>query len=245
MKFNRVARLLGTDALERLGNSRVIIFGIGGVGGWCAEALIRSGVGHLTVVDADCVAESNINRQPMAFTSTVGQRKTDALRRILLDINPDADIITIDARYTSATATDFDLGSYDYVIDAIDSLADKAALILHAASTPSIRFYSSMGAALKADPTRIEVAEFWKIKGCPLAAALRRRFKRSGIMPRRKFKCVFSPELMTNQQSAEDDTSGAMNYNHAVTNGALVTVTATFGLTLASLVINDAMKQRP
>lgn len=237
-RFHRVERLLGSDKTRRLADTRVIIFGIGGVGGWAAEALVRSGIGHLTMVDADRVAESNINRQPMATSSTVGQLKTDVMKRRLLDINPDADIVAVCARYDASTAADFDLASYDYIIDAIDSLADKALLILNATATRGPRFFSSMGAALKSDPTRVAVAEFWKVKGCSLAAALRRRFKRTGIMPRRKFKCVYSDELLPNL-GPDEDHSGAMTFDKVAVNGALVQVTATFGMTLASLVIND------
>lgn len=241
MTFNRVERLTGPDAFSRIAAARVIIFGIGGVGGWTAEALVRSGISRLTIVDADCVAQSNINRQPMALQSTVGQPKVDVMRRRLLDINPRAEITAVRARYDASTAADFHLDDYDYVIDAIDSLADKALLIINATSART-RFFASMGAALKLDPSRVEVAEFWKVKGCPLAAALRRRFKKSGIMPRRKFKCVYSDELLANHPSATDDTSGAMAFDKAVTNGALVTVTATAGLTLASLVLADLLK---
>ncbi len=175
----------------------------------------------------------------MANILTIGQHKAEVLAANLRLINPDAVIEPIVARYDDQTARGFDLEKYDYIIDAIDSLADKARLILHATSLSGPVFFSSMGAALKSDPTRVSVAEFWKVQGCPLAAALRRRFKHTGNMPRRKFKAVFSPELLKNHPSP-DDTSGAMTFNKSVINGALVTVTATVGLTLASLVINTA-----
>lgn len=235
--FNRTERLLGAEAMAALAGVKVIIFGVGGVGSWCAESLMRTGLRHLTLVDADIVAVSNINRQAMATSSTVGMPKAEAMAARLRDINPEAEITAIQGLYTADTAEAFDLDSYDYIIDAIDSLADKALLILNATSTRR-RFFSSMGAALKSDPTRIGVAEFWKVSGCPLAAALRRRFKKSGNMPRRKFKCVYSPELLENRPVA-DDTSGAMSFNKVAVNGALCQVTATFGLTLASLVVND------
>ncbi|MDE5688216.1 MAG: tRNA threonylcarbamoyladenosine dehydratase [Paramuribaculum sp.] len=235
--FNRAERLLGSNVMETLHSINVIIFGVGGVGSWCAESLVRTGVCHITLVDADIVARSNINRQAMATVSTVGLPKAEAMAQKLRDINPDAEITAIQGLYNSETAASFNLDSYDYIIDAIDSLADKALLILNATSTKR-KFFSSMGAALKSDPTRIEVAEFWKVSGCPLAAALRRRFKKSGNMPRRKFKCVYSPELLENKDVAED-TSGAMSFNKVAINGALCQVTATFGLTLASLVVND------
>ena len=136
--FNRAELLLGADVMERLAQARVILFGVGGVGSWCAEGLIRSGIGHLTLVDADCVAPSNINRQRMATVDTVGLPKVDVLRDQLLSINPEADIRTIQARFTDDSAASFDLASYDYIIDAIDALKDKAALISDALG-PAVR----------------------------------------------------------------------------------------------------------
>lgn len=250
-RFNRVALLTGTDAFRRLAESKVIIFGVGGVGSWTAEALVRSGVADLTIVDADTVAESNINRQLPATASTVGRVKVDVMKDRLLDINPEARIAAIHDFYNSSTQDRYDLGAYDYVIDAIDSLSDKALLILNATQAVasiarlghSLRFYSSMGAALKTDPSRIAVAEFWSVKGCPLAAALRRRFKKSGVFPARKFKCVYSDELVPNHPDAAalTDRSGAMSYGKVAVNGAFMHITAVFGLTLASLVIRDAV----
>lgn len=238
-RLSRVERLLGDDATRRLTGSRVIIFGIGGVGSWAAEALIRTGVGHLTIVDADCVAASNINRQLPATTQTVGMPKVEVMRQRLLEINPDAEIRTVCSRFTAENADTFDIESYDAAIDAIDSLADKASLILHATATPGLKFFSSMGAALKSDPTRIRVDEFWRVKGCPLAAALRRRFKKNGVLPRRKFRCVFSNELLQNQGEAPtESTDTAMTYGKVAFNGALCHITAIFGMTLAGLVVN-------
>ena len=251
--FDRTARLIGPDALSRLASARVIIFGVGGVGSWTAETLVRTGVTHLTIVDADRVAGSNINRQLPARTSTVGQVKTDVLRRRLLDINPAAEITAIHGLYTAETAPTYDLAAYDYVVDAIDSLADKALLILNATSAMAAghtRFYSSMGAALKMDPSRIAVAEFWKVKGCPLAAALRRRFKKSGIFPARKFKCVYSDELIPNHPDYNPDTASTdgpvapMTFNKVAVNGSLMHITAIFGITLASLIIRDIASRK-
>ncbi len=251
--FDRSARLLGPDAMERLAGTRAIVFGLGGVGGWTAETLVRTGVGHLTIVDADCVARSNINRQLPALVSTVGMGKADVLRRRLLDINPDADIIAVHGLYTDDTSDDYDLSGFDYVIDAIDSLSDKALLILRATEAMAatagtdrpMRFYSSMGAALKFDPSRISVAEFWKVKGCPLAAALRRRFKKRGVFPARKFKWVYSDELVPNHPDYEDEEpDGAMTFGKVAVNGSLMHITAIFGITLASLVIRDIASKK-
>ncbi len=215
-----------------MSQARVILFGIGGVGSWAAETLVRTGIARLTIVDADRVAESNINRQLPALTSTVGQVKVHGL-------------------YNADTASSWQLGDYDYIIDAIDSLADKALLILNATQAMRgghTRFYSSMGAALKIDPSRIAVAEFWKVKGCPLAAALRRKFKKSGIFPAHKFKCVYSDELIPNHPGYEPPatpthTTAPMTFNKVATNGSLMHITAIFGITLASLVIQDISKQ--
>lgn len=246
--FDRTARLAGPQGLVGLSRVRVIIFGVGGVGGWTAETLVRTGVTHLTIVDADRVAPSNINRQLPALTSTVGQVKVDVLRRRLLDINPEAEITAVHGLYTADTAADYDLRDYDYVIDAIDSLSDKALLILNATRAMAeghTKFYSSMGAALKMDPSRIAVAEFWNVKGCPLAAALRRRFKKSGVFPARKFKCVYSDELVPNHpdyRHEEAPIDKSMSFHKVATNGSLMHITAIFGITLASLVIRDVIK---
>lgn len=242
--FSRTALLTGSEGLGRISAAKVIIFGLGGVGSWAAESLVRSGITDITLVDADTVAPSNINRQLPALVSTVGQPKVDVMRTRLLDINPEANITAIHDFYNKSTASAFDLDSYDYVIDAIDSLSDKALLILNATSSRA-RLFSSMGAALKMDPLKISVAEFWKVTGCPLAAALRRRFKKTGIMPRRKFKCVYSPELLLNHPEAvEGVTDIAMTYGKVATNGAMMHITATFGLTLASLVLSSILDKK-
>ncbi|MCM1076292.1 MAG: tRNA threonylcarbamoyladenosine dehydratase [Bacteroides sp.] len=247
--FNRTALLVGRTALDAIADARVIIFGMGGVGSWAAETLVRSGVTKLTIVDADCVAASNINRQLPATASTIGMVKVDVMKKRLTDINPDAQIEAIHDFYTSDTQSNYNLENYDVIIDAIDSLSDKALLILNATRAMTatsgtghpVRFYSSMGAALKMDPSRVSVTEFWKVKGCPLAAALRRKFKKSGVYPAKKFKCVYSDELISNHPDAQQlvDNSGAMTFNKVSTNGAMMHITAIFGITLASLAIRD------
>lgn len=222
--FQRAELLLGSETMELMAQQRVIIFGVGGVGSWCAEALVRTGIHQLTIVDFDRVDITNVNRQLMATTQTVGQVKVEALKERLLSINPDAEIVALQQVFTEETAADFHLDSYNYIIDAIDSLKDKALLILMACQTKA-RFFSSMGAALKLNPTKIQVAEFWKVKGDPLARALRNRFKKDKCFPRRKFQCVYSDEVVST-------TNGK---------GSLVQITATFGMTLASLVIGDVL----
>ena len=234
--FHRTELLLGSETVDRLGQLRVIIFGVGGVGSWCAESLVRSGIRRLTIVDFDHVCATNINRQLMATTKTVGQVKVEVLKERLLSINPEAEITALQKVFNEETANSFHLDSYDYIIDAIDSLKDKALLILMATDLPSSRgdkqgaqFFSSMGAALKMDPSRIQVSEFWKVSGDPLARALRKRFKHDGKFPQRKFQCVFSDELLKNK----------VEEPHA--NGTLVHITAIFGFMLASLVIRHAV----
>ena len=228
--FQRAELLLGDEAMSRIAGKRVIIFGVGGVGSWCAESLVRSGIRRLTIVDSDRVCTTNINRQLMATTKTVGQVKVDVLKERLLTINPAAEITALQQIFTAETAESFQLDTYDYIIDAIDSLKDKALLILMATKTKA-GFFSSMGAALKLDPTRIRSAEFWKVTGDPLARALRNRFKRDKVFPKRKFQCVYSDELLENKSSSK-----------AHVNGSLVHITAVFGFMLAGMVIQDVVR---
>jgi len=253
--------LVGGKAMEQAGSARVIVFGVGGVGSWCAESLVRSGIRHLTIVDSDRVSVSNVNRQLMATTRTVGRAKVEALRERLLEINPEAEITALQDVYTADTAERFALDGYDYIVDAIDSLSDKALLILNACRSRG-RLFSSMGAALKLDPTRIRTAEFWSVKGCPLAAALRRKFRHGRQMPRKKFKCVYSDELLANLGSpslaasrpesatdigAENDAgsapTGYADSKKACVNGSIVHITAIYGFTLAGMIIGDICRR--
>ena len=260
--FRRTELLLGNETVERIAQRRVIIFGVGGVGSWCAESLVRSGIRQLTIVDSDRVCITNINRQLMATTKTVGQVKVEALKERLLTINPSAEIVALQKIFTEETAHEFQIETYDYIIDAIDSLKDKALLIELACQTKA-KFFSSMGAALKLDPTKIQVAEFWKVKGDPLARALRNRFKKQKRFPKRKFQCVFSDELLQNRghnatcgteqcmcPKAKNGPGDPTLLNHewcsskAQINGTLAHITAIFGFMLAGLVIQDATAEK-
>ena len=232
--FRRNELLLGSETMERIAQKRVIIFGVGGVGSWCAESLVRSGISRLTIVDSDRVSVTNINRQLMATTKTVGQVKVDTLKERLLSINPKAEITALQQVFSEETAESFQLDTYDYIIDAIDSLKDKATLILLACQQHA-KLFSSMGAALKLDPTRIKVTEFWKVKGDPLARALRNRFKKDKTFPKRKFLCIYSDELLKNQMPVDPEDRG---------NGSIVHITAIFGLMLAGLVVQDITNQK-
>ena len=238
--FDRTRLLVGDEGMSRLAAARVIVFGVGGVGSWCAEALVRSGIGQLTLVDPDVVAASNVNRQLMATSENIGQVKVEALRERLLSINPSAGITALAERFSAENADTFELSSYDYVVDAIDSLSDKTALILAACASPA-KLFSSMGAARKLDPTHVKVAEFWNVRGCPLGQALRKRFRRTAraaanaglpvdasIYPARKFLCVYDEDVLDNR--------GSSSQTH---NGTLAHITGIFGLTLAGLVIQD------
>lgn len=258
--FRRSELLVGGDVMERIAQKRVIIFGVGGVGSWCAETLVRSGIRQLTIVDSDRVCITNINRQLMATTKTVGQVKVEALKERLLTINPRAEVTALQKIFTQETAEEFALGGYDYIIDAIDSLKDKALLILMACRTEA-KLFSSMGAALKMDPTRIKVTEFWKVQGDPLARALRNRFKRDKQFPKHKFQCVYSDELLTNRghnatcgtehcmcPKAQNGPGDPSLLNHewcsskAQINGTMAHITAIFGFMLGGLVLADIEK---
>ena len=225
--FSRSTALLGKESMALLQSKRVILFGIGGVGSWCAECLIRTGLTHLTIVDGDSVQPSNLNRQLPATQATIGQPKVEALKARLLDINPEAEIIALNEMVNGEWLQANGLDGYDYVIDAIDSVNDKTDLILYASRVRGCKTFSSMGAALRFDPTQVTTGELMSIKGDALAKAVRARMKRIGLHPNKRIRCVYSTEQA---QRCE-------------TRGSLMQVTATFGLTLASLVLSDITSQ--
>ena len=230
--MERLARselLVGPVAMEALHRTRVILFGVGGVGGWCAEALVRSGVGHLTMVDPDRVTEIDINRQIEATPDAVGCLKVEALATRLRAIAPDAEIRADPRPFCPTTRDSFRFSDHDYVLDAIDSLSPKLHLIMDALAA-GVRLYSSMGAASRLDPTRVRTGSIWESSGCPLARRIRRRLRRHGVDG--DFQVVYSDELLLNHGQPPGD-------RHVV--GSMVTVTATFGMCLASLVINDVI----
>ena len=229
--FNRTSLLLGDDVMDNIYQKRVIIFGLGGVGSWCAESLVRSGIKELVLVDSDRVCVTNVNRQLMATTKTVGQVKVEVLKERLLEINPHANIVALQDIYEEANTDKFQLDTFDYIIDAIDSLKDKADLILKATATKAV-FFSSMGAACKIDPTKVKVTEFWNVRGCPLGAAIRKKFRKNKTLPSRKFLCVYDEEVLENRGVKEERV-----------NGTLVHITAIFGMTLSGLVISDIYRK--
>ena len=237
--FSRSEALLGAEAMERLRNERVILFGVGGVGSWCAEALIRTGLTHLTIVDGDVVQASNVNRQLPATHETIGRPKVEVLRERLLTINPEAEIVAINAMYKPNDKS-FPLGEdlgeapFNYIIDAIDDVPAKTDLIINATRVRGMKVFSSMGAALRFDPTAVTTGELMTIKGDALAKAVRARMKKLGVKPYKKVKCVYSEE---NAKPLPASPEGKEKIK-----GSLMQVTAVFGCTLASMVIEDIQK---
>lgn len=253
--FHRTALLLGSRRMRVIADARGLIIGLGGVGSWCAESLVRTGVRHLTIMDSDRVCITNINRQIQATCSTIGQVKTEALRNRLLDINPQADIVSVQRIYDQDSAAGIPFDDYDFIVDAIDSVSAKA-LLLATASRSRAQVFSSLGAASKLDPTRVRVAELWDVKGCPLGAALRRQMRRQQLLTAKPIPTVYSDEVLAN--AGESHSCGTSQclcphtdagpgdpelLNHewcsrkAVINGSVAHITGIFGLTLAGLVI--------
>lgn len=189
-QFSRTELLIGKENMERLKNSRVAVFGIGGVGGYTVEALARSGVGTLDLIDDDKVCLTNINRQIIATRKTIGQYKVDVAKERILDINPNAVVHTYKTFYMPDTAEQFNFFQYDYVVDAIDTVTGKIELIMQA-KKHEVPVISSMGAGNKMDPTAFEVADIYKTSVCPLAKVMRRELKKRGI---KKLKVVYSKE---------------------------------------------------
>ena len=224
MDLSRSAALLGEGTMARLASARVAVIGVGGVGSWCAEALGRTGVGHLTLVDDDVVAPSNVNRQCPATAKTVGRPKVEALRERLLEIDPEGDVVAVNGRYPGGVAS-LRLGDFDCIVDAIDSVDCKAELIL-AATEQGVPIVSSMGAARRLDPTKVVVRCFDKVEGDGLARALRQRFKKLGRFPAAKFMCATSTEPL------QPIDAGA-----SVAKGSIMPVTCAFGMALASSVL--------
>ena len=212
-QFSRTERLLGKENMEKLSAARVCIFGIGGVGGYVVEALVRSGVGHLELVDNDVVCLSNLNRQIIATHQTLGQYKVDVMKERILSINPEAEVVTHRCFYLPETQAQFDFSKYDYVIDAIDTVAGKISLVLQAeaSGTPVI---SSMGAGNKLDPAAFQVADIYQTSVCPLAKVMRKELKKRGV---KKLKVVYSKELPLSPRSEETETAGVFCADYAKT----------------------------
>lgn len=231
-QFFRTRMLLGTEALERLRKARVAVFGIGGVGGYTVEALARSGIGQLDLIDSDTVSVSNINRQILATHSTVGMPKVEAAKKRVLDINPACTVRTHRVFYTPETAGQFDFTQYDYIVDAIDTVTGKLQLVerASAAGTPII---CCMGTGNKLDATAFEVADLSKTSMCPLARVMRRELGRRGI---RHLKVVYSKEEALTPTGWEEE---AVALGKRQIPGSVAFVPGTAGLILAGEVIKD------
>ena len=232
-RFSRTELLLGKKAVERLSRARVAVFGVGGVGGYAVEALARSGVGALDLIDSDRVSLSNINRQIIATDKTVGQYKVDAAAARVAAINPDAVVRVYKVFYGPETATQFDFSAYDYVVDAIDTVTGKIALVMQAkaAGTPII---SSMGAGNKLDPSRFEVADLSKTSVCPLARVMRTELKKRGVT---HLKVVYSKEPPLSPTGSAEEAETAPGRRQ--TPGSVAFVPSVAGLILAGEVIKD------
>ena len=240
-QFSRTERLLGADGMERLYGARVAVFGVGGVGGYAVEALARSGVGALDLIDDDQVCLSNLNRQIIATHSTLGQYKVDVARDRILDINPAATVRVYRTFYTPEVAHQFDFTQYDYVVDAIDTVTGKLGLVMqaHEAGVPII---SSMGAGNKLDPSAFRVADIYQTSVCPLARVMRKELRKRGI---RHLKVVYSEEvaLVPFPDPEEEPSTDASQLRTGAPKrqspGSCAFVPAVAGLILAGEVIKD------
>lgn len=232
-QFCRSAMLLGEDAIERLLTKRVAVFGIGGVGSFCTEALARAGIGQLVLFDSDEVAVSNINRQIIALHSTVGRAKVEVMRERILDINPAAAVDVHKVFYTAENADLFDLSGCDYIVDAIDTVSAKLELI-ERAKKAGVPIISSMGTGNKLDPSRFAIEDIYKTIVCPLARVMRYELRRRGI---KSLKVLFSTEEAITPQNAEPSSP-----QRRQTPGSISFVPSVAGLMIAGEVIRDLAK---
>ena len=233
-QFSRTELLFGKEAMEHLAGCRVAVFGIGGVGGYVCEALARSGVGTLDLIDNDKVCLSNINRQIIATRSTVGKYKTDVMKERILDINPDATVNTYPCFFLPENASEFPFDQYDYVVDAIDTVTAKIELVMQC-QRMEIPIISSMGAGNKLDPTQFRVADIYKTQMDPLAKVMRRELKKRGI---KKLKVVYSEEQPIKPEAPAEDTDTAGTGRRS-TPGSTAFVPSVAGLIIAGEVIKD------
>ena len=221
--FLRSSLLLGEDATEKLATKKVALFGVGGVGSFCFEALVRTGVGEIHIFDSDCVETTNLNRQIIATRDTLGEAKVESAKARGESINENVKIVPFKVFYSAENSAQFDLSQYDYIIDAIDSVASKTELILKAKEN-NVPIISSMGTGNKLDPTAFRIADIYKTEGCPLARVMRYELKKLGI---KKLKCLYSPEKPIKPENGKV--------------GSAVFVTGTAGLIIAGEVIKDLL----
>lgn len=232
-QFSRTELLIGKDGVDKLQKAKVAVFGVGGVGGYTAEALARSGVGHIDVVDNDTVSLTNINRQIIALHSTVGQYKVDVLKKRMLDINPEIEVRADRVFFCEETVGDFDFSQYDYIVDAIDSVKSKI-LLIEKANESKVKIISAMGAGNKLDASAFEVSDISKTSVCPLARVMRYELRKRGI---NRLKVVYSKEQPLAPAKSEEEIQGKRQVP-----GSIAFVTASAGLLLAGEVIKDLLK---
>lgn len=248
-QFSRTQLLLGEDAMKKLAGSRVAVFGVGGVGGYVCEALVRSGVGAFDLVDDDKVCLTNLNRQIIATRSTVGKYKTDVMKERMLDINPDVDVRVHKCFFLPENADEFPFEEYDYIVDAVDTVTAKIELVMKAQAL-NIPIISSMGAGNKLDASAFQVADIYKTKVCPLAKVMRRELKKRGV---KKLKVVYSEEKPT--RPIEDMSISCRNHcicppgaKHKCTErrdipGSVAFVPSVVGLIIAGEIVKDLTKE--
>lgn len=232
-QFSRTAYVYGDEAVEKLKNARVAVFGVGGVGGYLCEALARAGVGHIDIFDRDTVSLSNVNRQIIALHSTVGLFKVDVMKQRIFDINPDCEVNAHNVFYLPENAENYDLSGYDYIADAVDTVAAKLEIVERAYKL-SVPVISAMGAGNKTDPTKFEVSDISKTEVCPLARVMRRELKARGI---RHLKVVYSKEEPRVTHKQKDEVSGKS------IPGSLSFVPSVMGLIMAGEIINDIVSK--
>lgn len=230
-EYSRTAYVYGEESIKKLNNSKVAVFGVGGVGGFACEALARAGVGEIDVFDRDTVSLSNINRQIIALQSTVGRSKVDVMKERIADINPDCKVSAYKVFYLPENADQFDLTRYDYIIDAVDTVSAKLEIVCRA-NACQVPVISAMGAGNKTDPTMFEVSDINKTTVCPLARVMRRELKKRGV---KKLKVVYSKEEPVKRENADIE-------NGKTVPGSLSFVPSVMGLIIAGEVIKDLIK---
>lgn len=229
--FSRFELLVGEDNIQKLNQAHVIVFGVGGVGGYVVEALVRSGIGHITIVDNDVVSLSNLNRQIIATQETIGQKKVDVMKKRILSIHPECDVTTLDMFYLPETADQIDLSQYDYVVDAIDTITSKIELAVRC--DQKIPLISSMGTGNKMNPALLQVSDIYKTSVCPLAKVMRRELKKRRV---KHLKIVYSQELPMKPFASDEIT------HKRTIPGSTAFVPSSAGLLIASEVVKDLLK---
>lgn len=230
--FSRFELLIGEEKLQQLQNSHVLVFGVGGVGGYVVEALVRSGIGHITIVDNDEVSLTNLNRQIIATRETIGKKKVEVMRERILSINPDCFVTGLEMFYLPENADTIDLTKYDYVVDAIDTITSKIELAIRCEKL-NVPLISSMGTGNKLNPAMLEVSDIYKTSVCPLAKVMRKELKTRGI---KHLKVVYSKELPIRPRQSNEPT------NKRTVPGSSAFVPSSAGLLIASEVIKDLLK---